>query len=238
MLCGVVHQVTYATHPNQTPATSGPNLRHTTTSATSPSVSPPLHSPTSNGPPDQLRTIHQQRVISTSLQQPSVSITAFSLRKSSTESQLATGPLKPPSHTTHPPPHLAQRKSATCRLKRVPSPPQKSRSATVASSPHSATTFATTATSRPKKSASPPRSATQAQHSTPIWVLATTASPLTATPPKALCKSTSTQNSSPSSNSVVPSLHSPKCKLLRARLPRRVLHKAWLLLLLPLPSRQ
>lgn len=237
MHCGVVHQVTYATHPNQTTATSGLSLRHTTTSATSPFVSLPLHSPTFNGPQAQLRTIHQPRVTSTSLRQPSVSITAFSLKKSSTESQLATGPLKPPSHTTHPPPHLAPRKSATCPLKRVPSPLQKSRSATAASSRQSATTFATTATSKPKNLASPQRFAPQAQHSRPIWVLATTASPPTATAPKALCKSTSIRNSSLSSNSVMPSLHSPKFHL-RPRSPRRKLHKVWLLLLLPLPSRQ
>lgn len=175
MRCGVVRQVTYATHPNQTTATSGPSLRHSTTSATSPFVSPPLHSPTSNGPQAQLRTIHLPRATSISLRQPSVLITAFSLKKLSTESQLATGPLKPPLHTTHPPPHLAPRESATYPLKPVPSLVQKSsslvqisRSATVASPPQSATTFATTASSRPRNSGSPPRSAPQAQHSTPI----------------------------------------------------------------------
>jgi hypothetical protein len=216
MRCGVVRQVTYATHPNQTTATSGPSLRHSTTSATSPFVSPPLHSPTSNGPQAQLRTIHQPRATSISLRQPSVLITAFSLKKLSTESQLATGPLKPPSHTTHPPPHLALRKSATCPLKCVPSLVQRSRSATIPSPPQSATTFATTASSRPKKSGSPPRSAPQTQHSTPIDQLAETVSPPTATPPKVLCKFTSTRNSSLSSTSAMPSLQRPNF-FLRAR---------------------
>ncbi len=213
MRCGVVRQVSYATHPNQTTATSGPSLLHSTTSATSPFVSPPLHSPTSNGPQAQLRSIHQSKVTSISLRQPSVLITAFSLKKSSTESQLATGPLKPPSHTTHPPLHLAPRKSATCPLKLVPSLVQRSRSAIVASSPHSATTFAITASSRPLESGSPPRSAPQAPHSTPSIQLAATASPPLATPPKALCKSTSSRNSSLSLTSVMPSLHRPNFSL-------------------------